>query len=39
MFDKELVQSILIQIDEAIEKIKSRARNLDSADYFTASPE
>ncbi len=39
MFDKELVQSILIQIDEAIEKIKSRTRNLDSADYFTASPE
>jgi len=39
MFDTRLVQSILIQIDEAIEKIRSRTRDIESADYFTASPE
>ena len=39
MFDKGLVRSILIQIDEAIEKIRFRTRDIDSADYFTASPE
>ncbi len=39
MFDEALVQSILILIDEAIEKIRIRTRDVDSADYFTASPE
>jgi len=39
MFDKGLVQAILIQIDEAIEKIKYRTGSISSSDYFTGSPE
>jgi len=39
MFDKDLVKSILLQIDEAIEKIKFRTVNIDNPDYFTSSPE
>lgn len=39
MFDEGLVQSILIQIDEAIEKIRFRTHDIESADYFTSSPE
>ncbi len=39
MFDRDLVQAILLQIDEAIEKIKKRTANIDSPDYFTGTPE
>ena len=39
MFDKNLVGSILFQIDEAIEKIKFRTKDVQSPDYFTDSPE
>jgi hypothetical protein len=35
MFDKALVHSILFQIDEAIERIRTRAREIESADYLT----
>jgi len=38
MFDKELVRSALSQIDEAIEKIKVRTKEVQSPDYFTDSP-
>ena len=38
MFDKDLALSILQQIDEALEKIKSRAAQIHSADDFTYSP-
>ena len=38
MFDKNLVLSILKQIDEALEKIKSRSEQIHSADDFTDSP-
>jgi len=38
MFDKDLVLSILTQIDEALEKIASRAERIRSADDFTGSP-
>lgn len=38
MFDKNLVLSILQQIDEALEKIKSRSEQVHSADDFTNSP-
>ena len=38
MFDKELVISILAQIDEALEKIATRAERIRSADDFTGSP-
>jgi uncharacterized protein with HEPN domain len=38
MFDKALVHSILLQIDEAIERIRTRTREIESADYFTNSP-
>ncbi len=38
MFDKDLVLSILSQIDEALEKIASRAERIRSADDFTGSP-
>ncbi|NLW35634.1 MAG: hypothetical protein GXY80_09175 [Syntrophorhabdus aromaticivorans] len=39
MSDKDLVRAILLQIDEALDKIKHRAEKIDSADYFTNSPE
>ncbi len=39
MFDKDLVQAILLQIDEAIEKIKKRTSHIQSPDYFTGTPE
>jgi uncharacterized protein with HEPN domain len=39
MFDRTLVRSILLQIDEAIEKIKARMAPIESAEYFTATPE
>ena len=38
MFDKTLVVSILTQIDEALEKIASRAESIQSADDFTGTP-
>lgn len=38
MFDKTLVLSILTQIDEALEKIASRAEPIRSAYDFTGSP-
>jgi len=38
MFDKDLVLSILAQIDDALEKIASRAARIRSADDFTGSP-
>jgi hypothetical protein len=38
MFDKNLVLSILMQIDEALEKIASRAERIQSADDFTRTP-
>ena len=39
MFDKDLVQAILLQIDEAIGKIKKRTFHIQNADYFTGAPE
>lgn len=38
MFDRQLVLSILQQIDEALEKIKCRASHIQSANDFTDSP-
>ena len=38
MFDKQLVLAILAQIDEALEKIASRAQRIRSAEDFTKSP-
>ncbi len=38
MFDKDLVLSILTQIDEALKKIAGRAAWIRSADDFTGSP-
>jgi uncharacterized protein with HEPN domain len=38
MFDKNLILSILQQIDEALEKIKNRSEQVHSADDFTNSP-
>jgi uncharacterized protein with HEPN domain len=38
MFDKELVNSILIQIDEAIDKIQTRSTGIDDSSFFTNSP-
>ena len=38
MFDLDLVHTILLQIDEAIEKIRFRTREVESPDYFTNSP-
>jgi uncharacterized protein with HEPN domain len=39
VFDRELVHSILLQIDEAIARIRSRTSHVVTADYFTNSPE
>lgn len=38
MFDKNLVLSILQQIDESLEKIKGRAAGVHNVDDFTNSP-
>ena len=38
MYDKDLVRSILTQIDGALEKIASRAQPIRNADDFTGSP-
>jgi len=39
MFDKELVLSMLKQIDDALEKIKIRTCHVQSANDFTETPE
>lgn len=39
MYDANLVVEILNQINDALEKIKHRMVNVESADYFTDSPE
>lgn len=39
MFDKELVFSILVQIDEAIDKIINRTAHIQNADYFSETME
>jgi len=39
MFDKELVLSILAQIDEAIEKIINRTEHIQNSDYFSETME
>ena len=39
MFDAVLVREILLQIDKAIEKIRYRSAQVDTADYFTGTPE
>ena len=39
MFDRDLVNSILTQIQDALEKIRSRSENAESPAYFTDSPE
>jgi uncharacterized protein with HEPN domain len=39
VFDRELVRTILVQIDQAIEKIRSRTARIYTADYFTGSPD
>jgi uncharacterized protein with HEPN domain len=39
MYDKDLIKAILIQIDEAIDKIINRTTTIKSAAYFTDSPE
>ena len=38
MFDKNLALSVLTQIEEALQKIASRAGRFQSADEFTSSP-
>ena len=39
MFDRELALAVAEQIDEALEKIKSRSASIRSAGDFTATPE
>lgn len=39
MFDRELVRCILIQIDDALDKIKIRTAQVTSASFFTDSPQ
>ncbi|MFH2045100.1 MAG: DUF86 domain-containing protein [Pseudomonadota bacterium] len=39
MFDRQTARIILLQSDEAIEKILTRSAKIDSASYFTDSPE
>ena len=38
MFDKELVCSILTQIDEALEQIQTRTVEVNTVSFFTDSP-
>jgi hypothetical protein len=35
MFDKELVHSILEQIEDALEKVKNRTAHIQNAAFFT----
>ena len=39
MFDRELALAVVEQIDEALEKIKSRGASVQSAEDFTTTPE
>ena len=39
MFDRELALAVVEQIDEALEKIKSRSASVQSAEDFTVTPE
>ena len=39
MFDRELVRSILLQIDEAIDRIQKRTAQVDRPDFFTSTQE
>jgi uncharacterized protein with HEPN domain len=39
LFDKDLLRSMLLEIDQAIEKIAYRTARIENADYFTSSPE
>lgn len=39
MFDKELVRSILAQIDEALEQIDQRTSQVKAPSFFTDSPQ
>ncbi len=39
MFDRDLVRSILLQVDEAIEKIRARTGHIHTPDYFIGTPE
>ena len=39
MFDKELVRSILLQVDEPIGRIATRTAGIHTADYFGSTPE
>lgn len=39
MFDKDLVRTILLQIDEAIEKILTRTARIHTSDHFANTPE
>jgi uncharacterized protein with HEPN domain len=39
MFDKDLVRSILVQLAEALDKIVVRTKTIQTASYFTDSPE
>jgi uncharacterized protein with HEPN domain len=39
MYDVDLVRAILNQIGDAVDKIASRTKNVESASFFTDSPE
>lgn len=39
MYDKKLVADLLLQIQTSLNKIKTRAKNVKSADYFSATSE
>jgi uncharacterized protein with HEPN domain len=39
MFDRDLVRSMLVEINQAIDKISYRTAEIENADYFTRSPE
>ena len=39
MFDRDLIRSILLQVDEAIGKIKARTGHIHTSDYFAGTPE
>jgi hypothetical protein len=39
MFDRELVRSILLQINEALDKIQYRSESPKNPSFFTDSPE
>jgi len=39
MFDRDLIRSILLQVDEEIGKIKARTGHIHTSDYFAGTPE